>query len=181
MLSVVSEVESVVQAVAGMSGVSRMRPRTSSGRMRIAAGCGSPGGRPVSAQAATLLDRADGLLSEAAGAGEAAERFRCAYLAALRGAAAVLAAADGKARAAAARRPRSRSAWVLMSRAAPEFAAWSDYFAGHSALRASVDAGITRAVADVDVDRFYDEVGRFLMAVEDFLPEAWRADRGISA
>ncbi|WFR70847.1 SAV_6107 family HEPN domain-containing protein [Prescottella defluvii] len=109
-------------------------------------------------------------MSEAAGAGESAERFRYAYLAALRGAAAVLAATEGKARAAASRRPRSRSAWVLMARAAPEFAAWADYFAEHSALRASVEAGVTRAIADVDADRFYGEVGRFLTAVEDSCP-----------
>lgn len=148
----------------------------------IAGGCGSSGRRPVSVQATTLLRRADRLLSEAAGAGEPAERFRCAYLAALRGAAAVLAAAEGQARAAASRRPRSRSAWVLMVRAAPEFAAWADYFAEHSALRAAIEAGVTRAVSDADADRFYGEVGRFLTVVEDFLPEVGRSgrDRGIS-
>lgn len=179
MLGVVSEVESVISVT------SRMRPRTvsgSSGMSGIAVGCGSSGRRPVSVQAATLLRRADGLLSEAAGAGESAERFRCAYLAALRGAAAILAAAEGKARAAA-RRPRSRSAWVLMARAAPEFAAWADYFAEHSALRASVEAGVTGAVAGVDADRFYGEVGRFLTEVEDFLTAVGRSggDRGVSA
>ncbi|WP_430333030.1 SAV_6107 family HEPN domain-containing protein [Rhodococcus sp. ACT016] len=170
-----SEVESVAPAV---SVVSRMRPRTSG----IAVGCGPSARRPVSAQASVLLRRADGLLSEAVGAGDPAERFRCAYLAALRGAAAVLAAAEGGARTAAARRPRSRSAWVLMARAAPEFAAWSDYFAEHSALRASVEAGVTRAVAAEDADLFYEEVGRFLTAVEDFLPRASHGgDRGVSA
>ncbi|MFM1728668.1 SAV_6107 family HEPN domain-containing protein [Prescottella soli] len=130
----------------------------------------------------TLLRRADRLLSEAAGAGESAERFRCAYVAALRGAAAVLAAADGKARAAS-RRPHSRSAWVLMARAAPEFAAWADYFAEHSALRASIEAGVTRAIADVDADGFYGAAGRFLTEVEDFLAEVGRkdGDRGILA
>ncbi|WP_433605071.1 SAV_6107 family HEPN domain-containing protein [Prescottella agglutinans] len=134
-------------------------------------------------QATTLLHRADGLLSEAAGAGESAERFRCAYLAALRGAAAVLAASEGRARAAESRRPRSRSAWVLMARAAPEFAAWADYFAGHSALRASIEAGVTRVVADGDADGFYGDVGRFLTAVDDFLSEVDlnAGDRGASA
>ncbi|MDH6279652.1 hypothetical protein M2280_000861 [Prescottella agglutinans] len=180
MLGVVSEVESVMPVA------SRMRPRTvsgSSGISGIAVGCGSAGRPPVSVQATTLLHRADRLLSEAAGAGESAERFRCAYLAALRGAAAVLAATEGKARASASRRPRSRSAWVLMARAAPEFAAWADYFAEHSALRASIEAGVTRAIADADADRFYGEVGRFLTAVEDFLPAVGRnsSDRGISA
>ncbi|QBJ98491.1 hypothetical protein ERC79_02015 [Rhodococcus sp. ABRD24] len=127
-----------------------------------------PAAAPLRAR--TLLRRADGLLAEAVGAPDAAERFRCAYLGALRGSAAVLAAAEATAGArASARRPRSRNAWVLMAGAAPEFAEWADYFAGYSALRAAIDSGLTRTVAEAEADGFYAEAGRFLIAVEDFL------------
>ncbi|MGF7123866.1 SAV_6107 family HEPN domain-containing protein [Rhodococcus sp. BE178] len=170
--------------------------RSMSGRSRIATtGCGSSGrpavsgspvgpAGPVSApmSAVALLRRADGLLSEAAGAVQAAERFRCAYLGALRGAAAVLAGVEGAANSGRARRPRSRSAWVLMARAAPDFVEWADYFAQHSALRASIEAGVTRTVTDADADAFYFEVGRFLTAVEDRLGATNRgAVSGLSA
>lgn len=60
---------------------------------------------------------------------------------------------------------------MLMARSAPQFAEWADYFAEHSALRASIEAGVARVVSDADADRFYAEVGRFLTAVEDFLAE----------
>ncbi|WP_064057665.1 SAV_6107 family HEPN domain-containing protein [Prescottella equi] len=120
------------------------------------------------AKAVNLLRRADGLLSEAAGAPDPAERFCTAYVGALRGAAAVLAASEGTS-AGGARRPRSRSAWVLMARAEPGFGAWADYFAGYSGLRADLEAGITRAVDAEEVDSFYAEVGRFLFDVEDLL------------
>ncbi|WP_407984005.1 SAV_6107 family HEPN domain-containing protein [Prescottella defluvii] len=129
-------------------------------------GSSGPSSSPMSAVA--LLRRADGLLSEAAGAAEPAERFRCAYLGALRGAAAVLAAAAG-ASSGRPRRSQSRNAWVLLARAAPDFVEWADYFAEHSALRASIEAGVTRTVTDGDADAFYFEVGRFLTAVEEHL------------
>lgn len=58
---------------------------------------------------------------------------------------------------------------MLMARAVPEFTPWADYFAGYSALRASIEAGATRVVSDADADRFHAEAGRFLTAVEDFL------------
>lgn len=124
----------------------------------------------VSARAATLLGRADALLSEAAGAGEASERFHHAYLAALRGAGAVLAAAAlldaGRSRV---RRPRSRNAWVLMAGAVPDFVEWADYFADRSGTRAAIEAGISRTVGDREADEFFVEVGRFLHAVEDYI------------
>ncbi|WP_170312880.1 SAV_6107 family HEPN domain-containing protein [Prescottella subtropica] len=140
------------------------------------AGCAGSTRSPASApyRATVLLRRADGLLSEAAGASMPDERFRCAYLSALKGAAAVLAACEGAARVASGRRPRSRSAWVLLARAAPEFAAWADYFAEHSALRAAVESGVTRSIDGVAADRFYGEVGRFLIAVDDLLAGAGR-------
>lgn len=79
-------------------------------------------------RAGDLLRKADGLLLEAQGERDPAERFRIAYLAALRGAGAVL-ALTGADRAP---RARSRNAWVLMQRAAPEFVMWADYFTGQS-------------------------------------------------
>ncbi|WP_305091702.1 SAV_6107 family HEPN domain-containing protein [Prescottella sp. R16] len=148
-----------------------------------AGGCAAAVRSPMSApyRATVLLRRADGLLSEAAGASRADERFRCAYLAALKGAAAVLAACDGAARAATGRRPRSRSAWVLMARAAPEFADWADYFAEHSALRAAIESGVTRSVESSAADRFYADVGRFLIAVDDLLTGVVRGGGGVGA
>ncbi|WP_181319453.1 SAV_6107 family HEPN domain-containing protein [Rhodococcus sp. OK519] len=124
------------------------------------------------AKAVNLLRRADALLSEAAGAPKPADRFCSAYVGALRGAAAVLAATEGSAASAGSaggRRPKSRSAWVLMARAEPIFAGWSDYFAGCSSLRADLEAGISRIVHADEADRFYVEVGRFLFEVEDYL------------
>lgn len=161
----------------------RVRVRGSSGSAGVASGSassvssgasGPQGGvsvrGPLSApaKAVNLLRRADGLLSEAAGASDPAERFCTAYVGALRGAAAVLAAGEGTS-AGGTRRPRSRSAWVLMARAEPGFGAWADYFAGYSGLRADLEAGITRTIGAEEVDGFYAEVGRFLFDVEDLL------------
>ncbi len=117
-----------------------------------------------------LLQRADRLLMEAAGELDPRERFQTAYLAALRGAAAVLAATESARPA----RERSRSAWVLMSRAAPEFVMWSDYFADHSATRAALEAGISRTVTDREADDFYTRVGAFLHDVEDLVGDTAR-------
>jgi hypothetical protein len=118
----------------------------------------------------SLLARADRLLMVAAGEHDPAERFLGAYLAALRGAAAVLAAVEHTRPV----RPRSRSAWVLMSRAAPEFVMWADYFAGYSAIRAALGAGITQPVTEQQADDFYSRVGAFLHDVEDLLGDAAR-------
>lgn len=133
--------------------------------------CGPSGcpGRPTSARAASLLRKADDLLSGAAGAESPAERFRLAYLAALRGAGAVVAVAEVRAPKRPARRPRTRNAWMLMARADEAFTEWSDYFADRSATRASVEAGVARAVGADEADGFYDEVGRFLHDVEGYL------------
>lgn len=141
-----------------------------SSRPRGGASVRGPLSAPV--KAVNLLRRADALLSEAAGASDPAERFCSAYVGALRAAAAVLAATEGSAAPTGprgARGPRSRSAWVLMARAESSFAAWADYFAGFSTLRADLEAGITRTMRADEADRFYVEVGRFLFAVEDYL------------
>ncbi|WP_420753834.1 SAV_6107 family HEPN domain-containing protein [Rhodococcus sp. O3] len=126
--------------------------------------------RPVSSRAATMLRRADELLSEAAGTRDAAERFQLAYLAALRGAGAVLAVAEVRA-GQVVRRARTRNAWVLMAKADPGFARWADFFADRSETRAAIESGITRTLPADEADRFYGEVGSFLHEVEDCLSD----------
>ncbi|WP_241386355.1 SAV_6107 family HEPN domain-containing protein [Rhodococcus sp. CH91] len=123
--------------------------------------------RPTSARGVTLLRKADDLLSGAAGADNPAERFRLAYLAALRGAGAVVAAAEM--RSGVVRRPVTRNAWALMARADDSFAVWADYFADRSATRAAIEAGVVRAVGVEEAGSFYDEVGHFLHDVEGYL------------
>jgi hypothetical protein len=117
-----------------------------------------------------LLDRADRLLIEAMGEPDPRERFRAAYLAALRGAGAVLAITTASAPA----RAKSRNAWVLMARAAPEFVMWSDYFAGFSATRAALEAGISRDVTGAEADEFCLRVTAFLHDVEDLIGDESR-------
>ncbi|MFE3289834.1 SAV_6107 family HEPN domain-containing protein [Rhodococcus sp. NPDC059234] len=116
-----------------------------------------------------LLDRADSLLAEAAGARDPSDRFRAAYLAALRGAGAALAGRRS--------RSGSRSAWVQLTKVEPALASWAEFFAGHSATRAAIEAGISRTVTAEEADRFFREVSRFLTAVEDHLGGENRLDR----
>ncbi|WSI97039.1 SAV_6107 family HEPN domain-containing protein [Nocardia sp. NBC_01329] len=121
-------------------------------------------------RAGMLLRRADGLLMEAAGERDPRERFRVAYLAALRGAGAVLALTGADT----APRARSRNAWVMLQRAAPEFVMWADYFSGHSATRAALEAGLPREVDEEWADEFASRVGAFLHDVEDLIAPAAR-------
>lgn len=116
-----------------------------------------------------LLARADRLLMTAAGEDDSRERFRVAYLAALRGAGAVFAMS-------AARRGRGRTgnAWMMLARSEPGFAMWADYFAAFSDTRAALEAGITRRITDDRADDFYARVGAFLHDVADRL-----ADRSV--
>ncbi|MEV3959744.1 SAV_6107 family HEPN domain-containing protein [Nocardia sp. NPDC050193] len=121
-------------------------------------------------RAGMLLRRADGLLMEAAGERDPRERFRVAYLAALRGAGAVLALTGADT----APRARSRNAWVMLQRAAPEFVMWADYFSGHSATRAALEAGLPRSIDDMTADEFSSRVAAFLHDVEDLIAPAAR-------
>ncbi|GGL04490.1 hypothetical protein GCM10011588_18820 [Nocardia jinanensis] len=121
-------------------------------------------------RAGMLLRRADGLLMEAAGERDPRERFRVAYLAALRGAGAVLALTGADT----APRARSRNAWVMLQRAAPEFVMWADYFSGHSATRAALEAGLPRDIDAEWADEFSSRVGAFLHDVEDLIAPAAR-------
>jgi hypothetical protein len=110
---------------------------------------------------------------EAAGEDDPRERFLAAYLAALRGAGAVLAATPG-ATAHRGTRDRTRNAWVMMARSAPEFVMWADYFAQFSDTRAALEAGISRRVTDREADDFYTRVGAFLHDVEDLVGDSAR-------
>lgn len=127
---------------------------------------------PVSPRARVLLGRADALLSGSVGAGDAADQFLDCYLAALRGAAALLEVAPVSTS-----RARSRSAWVLLVKAAPELEAWADYFSGFSSTRAALQAGVTRSVDQRSADDFFAQVGRFLHVVEDYIGADSRLDR----
>lgn len=111
------------------------------------------------ARSRELLRRADALLMEAAVTSAPDERFRIAYLAALRGAGAIAAALVGGA-------GRSRNAWQQLRRVGPEFAARADYFARHSDLRAALEAGIRREVSEAAADDFLGQVGEFLDQIE---------------
>lgn len=117
-----------------------------------------------------LLQRADGLLLQAAAEQDPRERFRTAYLAALRGAGAILALTGADA----APRARSRNAWVMLQRAAPEFVMWSDYFSARSDTRAALEAGLPREVSGGQADEFCSRVGAFLHDVEDLIAPAAR-------
>lgn len=148
---------------------SMMTNRPSMAAGRTAASAHGPrhlrdAGLPPSPRAVELLGRADSLLAEAvcAGDGDYAERFRLAYIAALRGAASALAALP----AARPRRGASRSAWAQLSAAAPDFADWAGYFADHSATRAAVEAGVTSRVDAAAADALQSGARRFLDVVE---------------
>lgn len=122
----------------------------------------------LSGRAGMLLRRADGLLLQAAAENDPRERFRTAYLAALRGAGAMLAMTGADT----APRARSRNAWVMLQRAAPEFVMWADYFGARSEIRAALEAGLPCEVGTESADEFCDRVVAFLHDVEDLAASA---------
>lgn len=128
----------------------------------------------ISRRASTLLNRADALLSESGSADAPADRFLGAYLAALRGAGAVLAAAE--VHGVVIKAGRSRSAWVLMVKAAPEFEEWAEYFSGWSSTRVAIEAGSSASPGEDEANAFRADVGDFLHAVEDRIGLAGRLD-----
>ena len=115
--------------------------------------------------ALVLLERARGLLAEAAAAETADERFRLAHLAALRTGAAVLAE---RGRPASARR-RLLSVWVLLPSVAAEYTEWASYFAAAATARAAIEAGAIRVVTTRAADDQYRAAGEFLHLVESQL------------
>lgn len=116
----------------------------------------------VPESALTLLSQAERGLADAEVDRDAAQRFAQAYLAALRAAAALLAMRGRPHRA----RSRPMSVWTLLASVAPEMREWAAFFASCSATRASVQAGITRAVTDRSADDLVRQAGQFLELVE---------------
>jgi hypothetical protein len=114
---------------------------------------------PVAPAARSLLADASLGLGRACSAGEPADRYATAHLAALRGAAAVVAA---RARST---RGRQGSVWTLMTRVAPEFAEWAAFFAAGSAKRQAVQAGLPARVSAREADDLVRQVALFLALV----------------
>lgn len=112
------------------------------------------------------LLRAAESLSEAIAAPDAAGRYACAHVAALRAAAALLAA---RARPAAGRRRHQKNAWVLLADVAPELGEWATFFAAGAAKRAAAEAGSTRAVTVREADDLVRDADRFLALIEQSL------------
>lgn len=99
---------------------------------------------------------------------DSAQRFAAAYLAALRGAAALLALRGRPHRG----RSRPMSVWTLLSSVAPELREWAAFFASCSSARASVQAGITRAVSTRAADDLLRQTGQFLELVARMVRDA---------
>lgn len=124
---------------------------------------------PVAPAARGLLADASLGLGRACSAGDPADRYAIAHLAALRGAAAVLAARARPTRG------RQGSVWTLMTRVAPEFAEWAAFFAAGSAKRQAVQAGLPAGVTAREADDLVRQVALFLSLVgESIEPAAGR-------
>lgn len=151
-------------AMTAMPGHGRTAAGSANAWSAAGAGVGASLGGPVPPRARDLLGRADALLAEAVCADEAdaAERFRLAYVAAVRGAAAVLEIGPVSRR-----RGASRSAWEQLRCAVPALTGWADYFAGHSAAREAVEAGVTGRVGRSSAEEVVAAAREFLDAVED--------------
>jgi hypothetical protein len=120
-----------------------------------------------------LLAQAETGLAEAELEDNPAQRFADAYLAALRGAAALLALRGRPHRG----RARPMSVWTLLSSVAPELREWAAFFASCSATRASVQAGITRAVSVRSADDLARQTGQFLDLVAQMIHGAVARDQ----
>ena len=105
-----------------------------------------------------LLTEAEQGLRDAEREADPGRRFAAAYLCALRAAAAVLAMRGRPHRG----RSRPTSVWTLLASVAPEFREWAAFFAAGSATRASVQAGITRAVSPRSADDLVRQTGQFI-------------------
>ncbi|HKA68800.1 MAG TPA: SAV_6107 family HEPN domain-containing protein [Actinomycetes bacterium] len=112
---------------------------------------------PVPAAARELFGQARACLAEAAAAADPCRRYAAAHLAALRCAAAVLAVRAQPA----GRSGRLRSAWVLLSRVAPELAEWAAFFAAGAGKRAAAEAGLSHSVSQREADDLVRAVESF--------------------
>jgi len=124
--------------------------------------------RPVGAQPAALrlLMGARRALGEAEATDDPLERYACAHLAALRGAAALLA---DRARPAGTRSRRPTSAWTLLTAVAPELEPWASFFAAGANKRAAAAAGLRGAVTTREADDLMRDAGTFVVLVETTL------------
>lgn len=118
-------------------------------------------GAPLGPGVYDALDRARVSLRAATEAETPGERYVAAHVAALRTAAAVIAA-----RSRPGPRRGSRSAWVLISKVAPEFGDWAAFFAAGADKRAAAEAGLPNAVSPREADDLVRDVGRFVEVVE---------------
>lgn len=118
---------------------------------------------PVAPAALSLLADASLGLGRACAAGDPADRYAIAHLAALRGGAAVLAARARPTRG------RQGSVWALMARVAPEFDEWAAFFAAGSAKRQAVQAGLPAGVTAREADDLVRQVALFLSLVGEGL------------
>lgn len=128
------------------------RVRTREPRAAVAAAPVSPAARDLLADASLGLGRA-------VAAGDPADRYAIAHLAALRAAAAVLAARARPTRG------RRGSVWTLMTQVAPEFAEWAAFFAAGSAKRQAVQAGLPAGISPREADDLVRQVVAFISLV----------------
>lgn len=134
------------------SGAVRHRPGSASSLAHVNAG-----------SAAGLVRQARAGVAEAQHEPDAAQRFATAYLAALRAAAAMLALRGRPHRG----RARPTSAWVLLTKLAPELSEWAAFFASGSATRAAILAGMTRNVSHRTADDLVRQAAQFTDLIAD--------------
>lgn len=120
-------------------------------------GPGSPLAHASAGAAAGLVRQARAGVVEAQHETDPAQRFATAYLAALRAAAAMLALRGRPHRG----RARPASAWVLLTRLAPELTEWAAFFASCSATRAAILAGVTSHVSQRTADDLVRQAAQF--------------------
>ena len=110
-----------------------------------------------------LLGGALRSLDAAITSSRAGEKYVAAHLAALRAAAALLAAYA---------RPNSRrptSVWTLVTKVAPEFTEWAQYFAAGAGKRAAAEVGLGGAVTPREADDLVRDAHEFIDLVSEKL------------
>jgi hypothetical protein len=106
-----------------------------------------------------------------------ADRFTCAYEAALKAAAAVVSVRGRPYKT----RSRPASVWVLLDSAAPELAEWSAFFAAHSTLHSSVQAGVTRRLTVEATEELLRQARAFVELVRRLVYGGEAHDSGYGA
>jgi hypothetical protein len=120
----------------------------------------------LTTSAPALLALARHGIGEAARSPAPGERYSQAHLAALRAAAAVLSC---RAVPLSQSRGRPRSAWVLLSKVAPELAEWAAFFAAGAPKRAAAEAGVRGVVTPREADDLLRDAECFVTLVETHL------------